>query len=56
MLAEKIAGAIVGASRKDYACVKYLKWIGMGVLTIVTIGMVVWNRMRITAEERKPQE
>ncbi|MBO4810444.1 MAG: PTS sugar transporter subunit IIC [Prevotella sp.] len=39
-----------------YACVKYLKWIGMGVLTIVTIGMVVWNRMRITAEERKPQE
>jgi PTS system galactitol-specific IIC component len=39
-----------------YACVKYLKWIGMGLLTLVTIGMVVWNRMRITAEERKPQE
>ena len=39
-----------------YACVKYLKWIGMGVLTLVTIGMVVWNRMRITAEERNPQK
>jgi len=35
-----------------YACVKYLKWIGMGVLTLITVGMVVWNRLRITAEER----
>ena len=34
-----------------YACVKYLKWIGMGVLTLITIGMVVWNRMRIVKEE-----
>ena len=24
-----------------YACVKYLKWIGMGVLTLITVGMVV---------------
>ncbi|MBR6997881.1 MAG: PTS sugar transporter subunit IIC [Prevotella sp.] len=35
-----------------YACVKYLKWIGMGLLTLVTVGMVVWNRMRIVAEEK----
>ena len=35
-----------------YACVKYLKWIGMGVLTLITVGMVVWNRLRITAEEK----
>jgi PTS system galactitol-specific IIC component len=34
-----------------YACVKYLQWIGMGVLTLITIGMVVWNRMRIVKEE-----
>ena len=34
-----------------YACVKYLRWIGMGVLTLITIGMVVWNRMRIVKEE-----
>ena len=36
-----------------YACVKYLKWIGMGVLTLVTLGMVIWNRHSITAEERQ---
>ena len=36
-----------------YACVKYLKWIGMGVLTIITVGMVVWNRMRIVKEEQQ---
>ena len=36
-----------------YACVKYLKWIGMGVLTLITVGMVVWNRMRIVREERE---
>ena len=35
-----------------YACVKYLKWIGMAVLTLITVGMVVWNRLRITAEEK----
>ncbi len=35
-----------------YACVKYLKWIGMGVLSIITIAMVVWNRMRISAENK----
>jgi len=36
-----------------YACVEYLKWIGMGVLTLITIGMVAWNRMRIVREERE---
>ena len=35
-----------------YACVKYIQWIGMGVLTLITVGMVVWNRLRITAEEK----
>jgi len=35
-----------------YKCVAYLKWIGAGVLTLITIGMVVWNRMRIVKEEK----
>ena len=35
-----------------YACVKYLQWIGMGVISLVTIGMVAWNRMRIVREEK----
>ena len=34
-----------------YACVNYLRWIGMAVLTLITVGMVVWNRMRIVKEE-----
>ena len=39
-----------------YKCVAYLKWIGAGVLTLITIGMVVWNRMRIVAEEKNSQQ
>ena len=35
-----------------YACVKYLRWIGMGVLTLVTLAMMVWNRRRIVADEK----
>ena len=35
-----------------YACVAYLKWIGMGVLTLITLGMMWWNRSRIVAEEK----
>ena len=35
-----------------YACVKYLEWIGMGALTLVTVAMMVWNRMRIVKEEK----
>jgi hypothetical protein len=29
-----------------------LEWIGAGVLTLITVGMVVWNRMRIVKEEK----
>ena len=36
-----------------YALVKYLEWIGMGVLTLITVAMMVWNRMRIVREEKK---
>ena len=36
-----------------YKCVAYLKWIGAGVLTLITIGMVVWNRMRIMKENKE---
>jgi len=35
-----------------YKCVAYLKWIGAGILTLITIGMVVWNKMRIVKEEK----
>ena len=36
-----------------YKCVAYLKWIGAGILAAITVAMVVWNRMRIVAEEKK---
>jgi PTS system galactitol-specific IIC component len=35
--------------------VAYLKWIGAAILSLVTIGMVVWNRIRIVREEKKSQ-
>ena len=35
-----------------YKCVNNLQWIGASILTLVTLGMVVWNRMRIAKEER----
>ena len=35
-----------------YACVKYLRWIGMAVLSVITVAMVVWNRMRIIRDEK----
>ena len=35
-----------------YACVAYLKWIGMGVLTLITLAMMWWNRSRIVVEEK----
>ena len=38
-----------------YACVNYLKWIGAGVLTIITICMMLWNRKRIVADEKKSE-
>ena len=35
-----------------YACVKYLRWIGMALLTLATVGMMLWNRSRIAKEEK----
>ena len=35
-----------------YKCVAYLQWVGAGILTLITIGMVVWNRMRIAKENK----
>ena len=35
-----------------YKAVESLQWIGMGVLTLITVAMVVWNRMRIVKEEK----
>lgn len=35
-----------------YKCVAYLKWIGAGVLTLVTVGMVAWNRRRIVNDDK----
>ena len=35
-----------------YKCVDSLAYIGAGILTIITIAMVIWNRMRIAKEEK----
>ena len=35
-----------------YKCVAYLKWIGAGVLTLVTVVMVAWNRKRIVNDDK----
>lgn len=35
-----------------YKCVNNLQWVGAGILTIITIAMVVWNRQRIMKEEK----
>jgi PTS system galactitol-specific IIC component len=32
--------------------VAYLKWVGAAILTLITIALVVWNRMRIVASEK----
>ena len=39
-----------------YKCVNNLQWVGAGVLTLITIAMVVWNRMRIVADEKANSE
>ena len=39
-----------------YKCVNNLQWIGAGVLTLMTIAMVIWNRRRIVADEKNAQE
>ena len=36
-----------------YASVNYLKWIGMGLLTLVTLAMMLWNRQRISRENSR---
>lgn len=35
-----------------YKCVASLKWIGAGVLTLITVGMVAWNRKRIVNDDK----
>lgn len=35
-----------------YKCVAYLKWIGAGVLTLITVVMVAWNRKRIVNDDK----
>ena len=35
-----------------FKCVNNLHWVGMGILSLITIGMVAWNRMRIVRGER----
>lgn len=35
-----------------YKCVASLKWIGAGVLTLVTVVMVAWNRKRIVNDDK----
>ena len=35
-----------------YKCVNNLQWVGAGILSVITLGMVVWNRPRIVKEEQ----
>ena len=35
-----------------YKCVNNLQWVGAGILSVITLGMVVWNRQRIVKEEQ----
>ena len=36
-----------------YKCVNSLEYVGAGILTLITVGMVIWNRIRIAAEEKQ---
>ena len=36
-----------------YKCVNSLAYIGAGVLTIIAVAMVLWNRKRIVADEKR---
>ena len=36
-----------------YKCVNNLQWVGMGVLTLITLAMMFWNRQRIVADEKE---
>jgi PTS system galactitol-specific IIC component len=35
-----------------YKCVSSLRWIGAGVLTLITLALMLWNRKRIVADEK----
>ena len=39
-----------------YKCVNNLQWVGMGVLTVFTLGMMWWNRRRIIADEEQSKQ
>lgn len=39
-----------------YQCCYSLKWIGAGVLVVLTMGMVVWNRMNIIRQQKMMNE
>lgn len=30
-----------------YKCIAYLEWVGAGILTVITVAMLLWNRHRI---------
>lgn len=35
-----------------YQCVENLKWIGSGLLVVVTMGMMIWNRLHIVRNQK----
>ena len=39
-----------------YAACKYAKWVGAGVLALLTLGMMIWNRCLIIREEKSAAE
>ena len=49
-----IGNALIGSllAWVIYKCTAALKFIGAGILVLVTVGMVVWNRMRIVRSEK----
>jgi PTS system galactitol-specific IIC component len=38
-----------------YKCVNSLEYVGAAILSVITIGMVVWNRQRIAKENKNNQ-
>ena len=39
-----------------YKCVNHLAYVGAGILTLITICMVIWNRRIIVADEKASKE
>ena len=35
-----------------YACAKYAKFVGAGILTLITAAMVAWNYVRINKKQK----